>query len=73
MTNITNIFAIGNVLDPHVRIEGKCRACQGKGCAECNGEGTASALVRLSEIVTPLAAEFVGTAGEADPENYTHV
>jgi DnaJ-class molecular chaperone len=71
MSDTLNIFAIGNVLDPHVRIEGRCRACTGTGkgtasaCAACGGIGEATALVRLSEVVSPLqGAEFVGTEVE---------
>lgn len=65
-----NIFAVGNVLDPHVRIEGKCRACGGSGwgpdgcfCTACFGKGKATAQVRLSDLVALVApvGEFVGT------------
>lgn len=69
----TNIFDIGNVLDPHIRIEGKCRLCSGSGwgpdrCSStvCFGKGKARALVRLSDLVALVApvGEFVGR-GEA--------
>lgn len=70
---IINIFATGNVLDPHITIEGKCRACGGSGwgpdgcfCTVCFGKGKATAQVRLSDLVALVApvAEFVGR-GEA--------
>ena len=65
-TPSVNVFAVGNVLDPHIRIEGRCRACRGEGlaagrlCPECGGTGVASALVRLSELLTVMgpAAEL---------------
>lgn len=67
---ITNIFAIGNVLDPHITIKGKCRACGGGGwgpdgccCGACFGTAKATAQVRLSDLVALVApvGEFVGT------------
>lgn len=80
-TKLVNLFVVGNVLDPHVRIEGKCRQCDGTctvllptgdrdnyrfDCTECGGTGRASALVRLSELVTVMgpAAVWVGDRDE---------
>lgn len=69
-TTIVNIFKIGNVLDPQIRIEGECAACDGTGaatefpvCKSCSGTGKADSLVRLSELITMLAptAQWVGT------------
>lgn len=68
---MNNIFAIGNVLDPHTTIEGKCRTCGGSGwvepklkCSGCAGSGRASAQVRLSDLVALVApvGEFVGAS-----------
>ena len=80
MKTVTNIFQVGNVLDPHIRIEGKCGTCRGEGeapgstahlgisCPGCLGSGQASALVRLSDILTTMgpAAVYVGVEGDSE-------
>ena len=68
MPKVTNIFKIGNVLDPHIRIEGKCAECDGRGmdsqglyCNSCQATGKAIEIVRLCDILPQMGhlATFV--------------
>ena len=71
------VFACGNVLDPHIRVEGDCRACLGTGwadgdldpsrkCEICFGTGKATALVRFTELIRTVgpALEYVTVTEE---------
>lgn len=76
-----NIFAVGDVLNPHIEVNGKCRTCNGEAmidkkrlCPTCNGTGIKSFRVRLATLLTTVgpALEYITTIDEPVEKGTDH-